>query len=92
MKRLYTLFMLALCIFSPFALQSQSLSGIYTIGSGGNYASISAAVNALQNNGVSGNVTFNILNGTYTGATIDFANGIPNQGNNDTITFTSSTN
>lgn len=92
MKRLYTLFMLALCISSPFALQSQSLSGTYTIGSGGNYASISAAVNALQNNGVSGNVTFNILNGTYTGATINFASGIPNQGNNDTITFSSSSN
>ncbi|HOJ05892.1 MAG TPA: BNR-repeat neuraminidase N-terminal domain-containing protein, partial [Bacteroidota bacterium] len=41
------------------------LSGSYTIGSGGNYASFSAAVTALTTGGVSGAVTFNVLSGTY---------------------------
>ncbi|MBN1406911.1 MAG: hypothetical protein JW956_03940, partial [Calditrichaceae bacterium] len=41
------------------------LSGSYTIGSGGNYASFSAAVTALTSQGVSGAVTFNVLNGVY---------------------------
>ena len=41
------------------------LSGTKTIGSGGDYASFTAAVTALTSQGVSGAVTFNVLNGTY---------------------------
>ncbi|MDT8324549.1 MAG: BNR-repeat neuraminidase N-terminal domain-containing protein, partial [Bacteroidota bacterium] len=40
------------------------LSGNYTIGSGGNYATFNAAVTALGS-GVSGPVTFTVLPGTY---------------------------
>ncbi|MBI4548251.1 MAG: hypothetical protein HY707_09740, partial [Ignavibacteriae bacterium] len=42
------------------------LSGTYTIGSGGNYSTFTAAVNDLTSQGVSGAVIFNVLNGTYT--------------------------
>jgi hypothetical protein len=45
---------------------SAQLSGTYTIGSGGNYASFTAAISALSTNGVSGPVTFNVFSGTYT--------------------------
>ena len=41
------------------------LSGTYTIGSGGTTATFTAAVSALTGSGVSGAVTFNVLNGTY---------------------------
>ena len=54
--------LLLLC--TPSASNAQ-LSGTYTIGSGGNYASFSAAVTALTTSGVSGAVTFNVFNGTY---------------------------
>jgi hypothetical protein len=42
------------------------LSGSYTIGTGGNYTTVTAAVADLNTQGVSGAVTFNILSGTYT--------------------------
>ena len=42
------------------------LSGTKTIGSGGDYSTFTAAVNALTSQGVSGAVTFNVLTGTYT--------------------------
>ncbi|MFZ1728589.1 MAG: hypothetical protein WAV84_00555, partial [Bacteroidota bacterium] len=42
------------------------LNGTYTIGSGGNYASFTAAVSALSSSGVSGPVTFTVIAGTYT--------------------------
>ena len=71
---------------------AQRLSGTYTIGPLGNYTSIAAAMSAMQTYGISGNVTFNISNGTYGASFIDFSSGIPNQGAYDTITFTSSTN
>ncbi len=41
------------------------LSGSFTIGSGGSYASFTAAVTALSTSGVSGPVTFNVINGSY---------------------------
>ena len=40
------------------------LSGTYTIGSGGNYTTINAAVTDLNTQGVNSAVTFNILSGT----------------------------
>lgn len=46
------------------------LNGTYTIGgTTPNYATLSAAVNALNTEGVSGPVTFNIRNGVYTATT-----------------------
>lgn len=45
---------------------STALGGTYTLGSGGDYTSFTAARNALVNYGVCGNVTFNVMNGTYT--------------------------
>ena len=41
------------------------LSGTYTIGSGGDYSTIKAAVDALNANGISGNVLFKLLDATY---------------------------
>ncbi|MFC2111053.1 BspA family leucine-rich repeat surface protein, partial [Bacteroidota bacterium] len=45
---------------------SGPLSGIYTIGSTGDFATYNAAVTALTTNGVSGSVVFNIASGIYT--------------------------
>ncbi|NDA62096.1 MAG: hypothetical protein EBX50_08640, partial [Chitinophagia bacterium] len=42
-----------------------ALGGTYTIGSGGNYASFSAAIAALQTYGVCAPTTFLVVNGTY---------------------------
>jgi pectin methylesterase-like acyl-CoA thioesterase len=41
------------------------LQGTYTIGAGGNYTTISLAVDDLITKGVTGAVTFNILSGSY---------------------------
>ena len=41
------------------------LSGTYTIGSGGNFASFNAAISAMACGGVAGPVTFKVLAGTY---------------------------
>lgn len=59
------LFALFFSILTSFTAFSQALSGVYTIGSGGDYPTISAAASALTTNGVSGPVTMNILSGTY---------------------------
>lgn len=47
-----------------------SLDGVYTVGAAGDFTSISEAVDALVNCGVSGPVTINIEPGTYTGGYI----------------------
>ena len=52
-------------LFSIILIKAQ-LSGTYTIGSNGNYSTFTAAVSALNSQGVSGNVTFNVTSGTYT--------------------------
>jgi hypothetical protein len=49
----------------PLTLQAQ-LNGVYTIGPSGTYANFTEAVAALVTNGVSGPVTFNVQQGTYT--------------------------
>ncbi|MBK6755595.1 MAG: right-handed parallel beta-helix repeat-containing protein [Flavobacteriales bacterium] len=46
---------------------SAQLNGSYTVGAAGNYATIAAAITALQTNGVSGPVTMNIISGSYLG-------------------------
>lgn len=65
------------------------LSGVYTVGPTGTYSSIQAAVNDLNNCGVSGPVTFNIEPGVYYGS-YSIAN-VPGAISPNTITFTSST-
>ena len=65
------------------------LSGTYTIGSGGNYTSITAAVTDLNTLGVNSAVTFNILSGTYDEQfEIGIINGVSAS---NTITFQSQT-
>ena len=49
-----------------FTVEGSALSGNYTLGSGGDYDSISTALNDLAIYGISGPVTFNILPGIYT--------------------------
>lgn len=44
-----------------------SLSGIYTVGTGGDFPTVVDAADALNQYGVCGPVTMNILNGTYSG-------------------------
>ncbi len=54
------------CFFvSSHYLAAQPMSGTYTIGSGGNYSNFSAAVGALQSNGVNGAVTFQVNSGVF---------------------------
>jgi len=50
---------------SSFNLQS-SLSGTYTVGSGGNYATLSAAVTAYNNSCLTGPVVFSLTDASYT--------------------------
>jgi predicted heme/steroid binding protein len=64
-----------------------ALGGTYTIGSGGDYGSFAAARTDLITYGVCGNVTFNILNGTYTESLV--LPHITGAGSNATITFQS---
>ncbi|MCF8254808.1 MAG: hypothetical protein K9I36_05870, partial [Bacteroidia bacterium] len=56
---------LFLTVFSFGKIRAQALSGNYTIGSGGTYANIAAALADLNTNGVNGPVTMTILPGTY---------------------------
>lgn len=66
-----------------------SLSGTYTVGTGGDYPTIASAITALQTTGVCNPVTMSILPGTYTG---NYSIGaIPGANAVNTIKFTSST-
>ena len=49
-----------------FTVTGSALAGSYTVGSGGDYDSISTALNDLSIYGISGPITFNILPGVYT--------------------------
>lgn len=83
------LFSLAL-IFSLNKNSFSSLSGTYTIGAGGDYATINSAVSSLITGGVSGPVVFEIKPGTYDEVvTID---SIPGTSSVNTVTFKSQTN
>jgi len=69
---------------------SSPMSGTYTIGaSGSDYASITAAVDALTCSGVNGPVTFNIASGTYNET--DNIPAIVGASATNTITFQSAT-
>jgi len=75
-----------LTLFVQVQTASAQLSGTFTIGSGGDYASFTAAVADLNSQGVNGAVTFNVLNGTYTEQIEITADGTAT----NTITFQSS--
>ncbi|MDP6401080.1 MAG: NosD domain-containing protein, partial [Candidatus Marinimicrobia bacterium] len=66
---------------------TNDLSGTYSIGEGADYATFYAAASALSSYGISGPVTFNVLNGTYDG---DFSlNSISGTSEANTVTFQS---
>lgn len=66
-----------------------ALNGVYTVGAGGDFADVVAAANALNQSGVCGPVTMNILTGTYSGAVmLDNVQGVSSV---NTITFKSNT-
>ena len=66
MRRLFLLLFIAAALVHANRTSAQ-LSGSYTVGAAGNYATIAAAITALQTNGVSGPVTMNIISGSYSG-------------------------
>lgn len=70
-------FLLALLSAMPAFLGAQCLNGVYTIGgTTPDYATLTAAVNDLNTNGVCGPVTFNLRSGTYVEqVTIDTISG-----------------
>jgi len=57
--------MITLGLLSWGGLHAQLLNGTYLIGSGGDYATVSEAIDSLTNKGISGPVTFQIKDGTY---------------------------
>lgn len=67
---------------------TQGLSGTYTVGSGGDYATPSDAVSALTTNGICGAVTFRIYDGTYSGSQYLFTS-IAGASATNTVTITS---
>lgn len=91
MKQHFTklLTLLAVASFSITGAFAQ-LSGTYTIGSGTgyDYASPAAAASALLSSGVSGAVTFNIADGTYSGQ-VSLNRAISGASSTNTITFQS---
>jgi len=91
MKNLYhiKLAIIIIIVFSMYTNSFSQLSGTYTIGSGGNYTTITSAVNDLVTNGVKGPVIFNILAGIYH-EQVSIGN-IPGTSSINTVTFRSST-
>jgi predicted GH43/DUF377 family glycosyl hydrolase len=77
---------LATSLFSP-----PILPGTYTIGTGGNFATIQEAFNKLETDGVAGNVTLELVDDLYTAPTDSFGfklNGpIPGAGPNSRVTI-----
>ena len=63
MKKINTFIILSL-FFSTLNF-AQIAGGTYTIGSGGDFTTITEVVNFIENFGISGDVKFNIFNGTY---------------------------
>jgi hypothetical protein len=89
MKKLIKFFSLMVLFFVSSSESFSQLNGTYTIGGGGNFATINSAVSAAASQGVSGPVLFDILAGTYNEETaIDVINGTSAI---NTITFRSQT-
>ncbi|MCB9284683.1 MAG: T9SS type A sorting domain-containing protein [Lewinellaceae bacterium] len=79
--------LLLLCLLFPLFAHAQ-LSGAYTIGGASpDYATIAAAVTALNQSGVNGPVVFNIRNGSYVEQAM--MNAIPGSSAVNTVTFQS---
>ncbi len=91
MKKYYrsTLLFLVFCFLFFSSRSFSQLNGTYTIGSGGDYSTITSSIIDLVTSGVSGPVTFNILPGIYTDlVTID---SIPGSSPVNRIIFQSQT-
>lgn len=73
-----------LVLVGALSANAQPLNGTYTVGTGGNYSTLSAAITDLNNRGVNGPVVMNVLPGTWSGTTW--------QGQLNTVTGASSTN
>jgi hypothetical protein len=77
---------LATSVFSP-----PLLPGTYTVGTGGNFATIQEVFNKLETDGVAGNVTLELIDELYTAPTDSFGfklNGlIPGAGPNSRVTI-----
>ncbi|MEE9431200.1 MAG: right-handed parallel beta-helix repeat-containing protein [Melioribacteraceae bacterium] len=71
-----------------FTVVALPLSEVYTIGTGGDYATISNAVADLYSKGVGGEVVFQIFNGNYTDQ-IDLDGAITGSSATNTVTFQS---
>ncbi|RKS03111.1 hypothetical protein [Flavobacterium sp. 102] len=83
------LILLSLSFFAP--ILAQPLSGVYTVGgTSPDYATVVTAVAALETNGVSGPVTFNIRSGTYASQSFTLTE-ITGQSPTNTVTFQSET-
>lgn len=80
---------ICLMLFGVFSAFAQPLNGTYTIGgTSPNYADLSTAVTALNNNGVSGPVIFNIRSGSYSGSNwVGSINSITGASATNTVTF-----
>ncbi|MBL7984800.1 MAG: hypothetical protein JNM91_07365, partial [Flavobacteriales bacterium] len=61
MLRLFRSIPLTVLLITATCVQAQPLNGTYTVGATGNYATLTAAITALQTNGVSGPVNMDIL-------------------------------
>jgi hypothetical protein len=88
-RRNAMLFALVLSLFSFGKLIAQPLNGSYTIGTGGNYSTMAAALSDLSLNGVSGPVTMTILPGTYTVTTTVSIGNYAGVDINNPLVFTS---
>ncbi|HMS33231.1 MAG TPA: T9SS type A sorting domain-containing protein [Ignavibacteria bacterium] len=83
------LFLLIIFILFFSSESFSQLNGTYTIGTGGDYTTITSSVNDLVTSGINGPVVFNILPGVYTElVTID---SVPGSSPVNTITFQSQT-
>ncbi|MFN7266933.1 MAG: hypothetical protein ACK5VB_05530, partial [Bacteroidota bacterium] len=74
---------------SPFSfLITQTLSGTYTVGAGGNYPTISAAVNAYNSLCISGPVVFSLTDASYPSETFPITiNSNVNANSSNTLTI-----
>ena len=66
MKRPISSVLTALLLLTAQTILAQPLNGTYTVGTGGDYPTLTSAVSDLNTNGVSGPVTFNLIDITYT--------------------------